>query len=296
MPTLDPPADAPGFSPNLMRALALPKAFVVGCQKSGTTWVQHLLASHPEVCSRGEARLGTLLFPLLAQVARAYNEQQRVGAVNRIEDPQLREIGRLACCSLFARWLDAERDSDRVRLIAEKTPEHAQALPVLDAVFGGCRIVHVIRDGRDCTVSGWFHNLREHADEFRARFPTMALYADYFASQHWGPYIRSAQSWGAANPDRYHEIRYEELIERPHAGYAALFRFLGVGADEETVRGCVERTSFHAMTGRDPGEQNVSSHFRKGVVGDWREHLDPDAVAAFERPVLGLMRELSYAA
>lgn len=280
--------------PNLMRALTLPTAFVVGCQKSGTTWVQHLLAAHPEVCSRGEARLGTLLFPLFAQVARTYNEQQRAGQVNRLEDPQLREIARVACASLFARWLDAHPDTDRVRLIAEKTPEQAQALPLLDAVFPECRVVHVIRDGRDCVVSGWFHNIRENEQKFRVRFPTMTAYAEFFARDHWAPYIRAARSWGLANPARYLELRYEDLLERPHEGYAALFAFLGVSADDTTVDACVERTSFKAMTGRTPGDENASSHFRKGVAGDWREHLDPAALAAFERPVRDLMRELAY--
>lgn len=293
---MPPPPAAPTFPPTLARALALPKAFVVGCQKSGTTWVQRLLGAHPEVCSRGEARLGTLLFPLLAQTARTYNEHQRAGEINRLENEQLRAVGLVAACSLFARWLDAEPEPDRVRLIAEKTPEHAQALELLDAVFPACRVVHVIRDGRDCAVSGWFHQLRQNATQFRAQFPTMAAYAEFFARDHWAPYIRAARAWGVAHPDRYHELRYEDLIERPHEGYAALFEFLGVSADDATVSACVERTSFKAMTGRAPGEENASSHFRKGVVGDWREHLDADALAAFERPVRDLMRELAYAA
>ena len=39
--------------------------FIVGCQKSGTTWVERLLNGHPDVRCHGEAYFGPVLMPLL---------------------------------------------------------------------------------------------------------------------------------------------------------------------------------------------------------------------------------------
>lgn len=41
---------------------------------------------------------------------------------------------------------------------------------------------------------------------------------------------------------------------------------------------------FTALSnGRQPGEENLASFFRKGMPGDWRNHFDPAANAEFIR-------------
>lgn len=281
--------------PRFDRAAALPKAFIVGCQKSGTTWVQHILAAHPAVACRGEACLGNFLAPLVAHAAKSFNERQRAGQVNAFTTPETVAMARAGATALFARWLDAEPDPDAIRVIAEKTPEHAIALPALESMFPACRVVHIIRDGRDGVVSGWHHNLRENPGPFRARFPDMASYAAYFAQSHWLPYIAAARAWGGANPDRYLEFRYESLLAEPHAGVARLLGFLGVDDSASAVERCVAAASFERLSGgRSPGQADQASHFRKGVAGDWREGLDPAALHAFEAAASKMMADLGY--
>ncbi|MHC4428086.1 MAG: sulfotransferase, partial [Planctomycetota bacterium] len=51
--------------------------FVLGCQKSGTTWVAGLVDAHPEVCCRGEGHVSDLIGPMVEQVGRLYNEDGR---------------------------------------------------------------------------------------------------------------------------------------------------------------------------------------------------------------------------
>lgn len=281
--------------PRFAQAAALPKAFIVGCQKSGTTWLQQVLAAHPAVACRGEACLGNFFVPLLAHAAKSFNQRQRAGSVNTLNGAETVAMARAGALALFARWLDAEPDPDTISLIAEKTPEHAVCLPTLGAVFPGCRVVHIIRDGRDGVVSGWHHNLRENAVSFRARFPDMASYAAYFAQGHWMPYITAARAWGSLNPGRFIECRYEDLLADPHAGMARLLAFLGVDASAQAVGRCVEAASFKSLSGgREPGQADASSHFRKGVAGDWREGLDEASVRAFEQAAGPLLAELGY--
>ena len=46
--------------------------------------------------------------------------------------------------------------------------------------------------------------------------------------------------------------------------------------DAAVVRRCLDETSFEKLSGgRGPGEEDRSSLFRKGVLGDWQKHFDP---------------------
>lgn len=265
--------------------------FVVGCQKSGTTWVQHLLDGHPEICCKGEAYFGPVLLPALQQALDFYSGRQKLEELGRFDSEALVQVFTAAVALQFHRWAD----SQPVRCIGEKTPEHAMCLGPLNAAFPDAKIIHVIRDGRDVTVSGWFHNLRQKKETFQQRFPTMAAYAEYLLQNHWIPYIQQARLFGRTFPDRYLELRYEDLSADCSAGVARMLDFLGVDTSDASVRACCEAGSFRRLAGgRENGVEDKSSFFRKGVVGDWREHFDEKVLQVFARIGGPLMQELGY--
>jgi len=261
------------------RIAAGPVFFIVGCQKSGTTWVQRLLDGHPEIACRGEARVADLLVPLLDQVRGAYAANHRLDEADDFDDDRFETAAGLFASALFAGWAEA----GGARIVGEKTPQHALFMPRLARWFPGSRFVHVIRDGRDGAVSGWFHNLRRGRPDFRRRFPDFAEYVRYYVAAHWIRYIDAARGFAATAPDRCHELRYEDLHADGARVVTDLLRFLGVDAGDEAVTACLDAGSFERLSGGRPrGEADPASHFRKGVVGDWAEHFDRPARAAFE--------------
>jgi len=277
------------------RADGLPRAFVVGCQKSGTSWMQALLDAHPEVCSRGEACFGHGLIVPMMKHFQAYNASQRAGELNTFDGEDTLEVILHAIRILQRKWVDASESPERVRVVAEKTPEHAMGLGLLNAVFPHMRLIHIIRDGRDGVISGWHHNLREKGDAFKSRFPTLASYTRYFVEHHWVPYITAAQRWGGEHPDRYLEIQYERVLESPIDHAKRIFTFLGVDTTGSVIEHAVERTSFRTLSGgRDRGETDNASHFRNGTAGGWQNDLDARSVAAFEELGGDLLEELGY--
>lgn len=269
--------------------------FIVGCQKTGTTWLQKLLDAHPQALCKGEGRFTAVLLPLLKQAAEQHNANHKAKDDGNLERDDLQDLFRAAVGLLMARWLENAENPEAIHCIGEKTPEHAVGLPIFDSSFPGCRVLHIVRDPRDVVVSGWFHNLRQKGDAFKQQFATPADYAAYVMQGHYVPYITKARQFGAQHPDRYHELRYEALHREPVETLAGVCDALGLDSDGATIRGCLDAASFDKLAGgRDQGQEDRGSFFRKGVVGDWQEHLDDAALQAIKQHAGELMGELGY--
>ena len=74
-----------------------------------------------------------------------------------------------------------------------------------------------------------------------------------------------------------------------------MLEFLGVDTSKKVVAQCCTAGNFKKLAaGREPGTENRNSHFRKGTVGDWRNHFDAEATEVFERHAGKLLRQLDY--
>ena len=266
--------------------------FIVGCQKSGTTWIERLLNGHADIRCHGEGYFGPVLMPFLQQAIQGYNQKQKAGDEGLFTTDDLRELLRTAMGLSFMRWVgDGE-----VKAIGEKTPEHALCMNPLAECFPNAKFIHITRDGRDVCVSGWFHNLRKAGPDFAKRFPDMNAYIQYTVTKHWLPYIQHAQQFGTQHPERYYELRYEDLHADPAGQTREMLTFLGMDDDEASINACLEAGSFKKLTeGRTRGEEDKSSFFRKGVIGDWQNHFDDSNVAAYEQAAGQLPSQLGHA-
>ncbi|MHC4990434.1 MAG: sulfotransferase family protein [Planctomycetota bacterium] len=265
--------------------------FVVGCQWSGTTWVGRLLDAHPHVACRGEGHLTDVLTPMLELAINGYNDQDETTHKLTVED--LFCAVRLLADRMLAGYVEAS-GCERVVAVGDKTPEAAVAVPQLGRLYPEARFVHVIRDGRDGAVSGWAHLQRQGQAD---RFAAFEDYAAYFAEHHWKPYVERARAAGASLPGRYMEVHYESLLTEPRATTAELLRFLGVESDDATVDTCVSGASFERLSGGRPrGEEDATSHFRKGVAGEWVEHFSEQARRRFADAAGDLLDALGYGA
>lgn len=262
-----------------------PVFLIVGCQRSGTTWLQRMLNAHPHLACTGETALGPVFTPLLEQFAQRYNQQQHerhdqfgpLPDYRCIDSEQLLRILADTLRMILTRHAQAEGKSCR-RLVAvgEKTPEHAIYLNLFAAALPGLKVLHIVRDPRDVVVSGWFHNLRLQPKAFARRFPDPVAYARYTVERHWVPYTDAARGFGRQNPGGFREIGYEQLHLEPEPIVSSLLAWLGADADPGNVERCVRAASFRALSGgRSPGQEDRGSFFRKGNVGDYQDHLSP---------------------
>lgn len=259
------PGPAAASLPGALSQLDAPPIFVVGHPRSGTTWVYDVLVEHPEVAGVLESWLfskGAGLFPLLNRRhwdAQALGDEfgQSVGLGALASRAEVVEEVRQLTARLLARALTPEH-----RFLVEKTPVHHDAMEAIAEVFPEARFIHVVRDGRDVTVS------------FRAATGSwLAWNASGSAFDHaraWVRTIRTAREAGARLGDRFMEVRYEDLKEDPVGHAGRLFDFCGIPCERELLERICAATAF------DRRFAGGADRFRRaGRVGDWRDALGP---------------------
>ena len=78
-------------------------------------------------------------------------------------------------------------------------------------------------------------------------------------------------------------IRYEDLVANEQEQFARIVNYCQLGTSPEALREIVTRNSFEKQTGRHKGEEDTASHFRKGIVGDWRNAFSEKVKQEFKR-------------
>jgi len=71
-------------------------------------------------------------------------------------------------------------------------------------------------------------------------------------------------------------VTYEELSKDPKTVLLRILKYLEVEADEGLVDDAIRKFSFEALSGRKKGvEDKGNTSFRKGIVGDYKNHFNP---------------------
>jgi Sulfotransferase family len=262
--------------------------FIGGTVKSGTTWLQLLLNAHPDVSCNGEGHFGSGLAPILKPAFDRYNQLivhesksvfGEIAGYQQLSDDDFQFL--LATCIGLS--LLRQSKSATARAVGEKTPSNIRYFSLLHSLFPSAKFLHIVRDGRDCAVSGWFHGLRTAREWTRKNFSSLDDYAVKHAD-YWAKELATAKAFADKNQNRVHQIRYEDLVEDIGRTLADVLNFLGVDAGEAVLAECRSAASFESLSGgRAVGQQSPNSFFRKGIAGDWRNHLSAEANAAFRQ-------------
>ena len=294
----------PGPAP----ALEYPKIFVVGCPRSGTTWVAGILALQPRVIHGAESQLypsirhsigGRRRFDpvgwarLLYGVDRGRRIGLESGLHHYLDRRTLERLGRQALATggsadeVSNRLARAVLDSYFTRsggtadsVLVEKTPSHIFAAARILRAFPEAHVVEVVRDGRDVCVSMQLRGTRVRS------FPTTAE----GRIRMWMNAVRAGQEL-QRDPqlcDRVTEIRYETLKADPVSEIARLYAAVGLDASPDFVRYAAASSDIERYpTG--PGE------FRhRGEVGTWADFFSPEDEDLFRSMVGDRFEEFGY--
>ncbi|MBA3852756.1 MAG: sulfotransferase, partial [Chloroflexi bacterium] len=152
-------------------------------------------------------------------------------------------------------------------------------------LFPDAQYVHLVRDAYDVVAS------------FRDRWGYRS--ALRVARGDWARYVRAGRDFGQGLPaGRYHELRYEALVDSPEPALRSLFEFLGEAWDPVVLRfqdaphDATERYTRFTAERRAAGGGDGAVYTSR--VGAGRRELDPVLRAVVRKGAGQLLRELGY--
>ena len=140
----------------------------------------------------------------------------------------------------------------------------------LRPIEGLVNILVVVRDPRDVCVSSAFYDIMKGnipKDAFDAslqeRLAMGGINADLIPS-----YLELKDSM------EHYLIRFEDMILNPLSQISSMLDHFGYIYDKSSLEKALRNNTFKKLSGgREIGETNEKHHYRKGIVGDWRNYL-----------------------
>lgn len=167
------------------------------------------------------------------------------------------------------------------------------------------RAFFVYRDPRDIVVSGYFlrkstdtlGNTAEDRNFLQAASLEDGLIYSIDRAERRGVFeaFRSWTDAASENPN-VKLTRYEDLTgDDSFRSIQELMSFFDVAIGPQELRELVARCSFDRLSGgRRRGEADRSSHYRRGVAGDWKQYFTPRIDERFNEVAGDLLRLFGY--
>lgn len=235
--------------------------FLVGAERSGTTMFRLMLTHHPEIAWCTEFGCAVDWLPPSGWPnLETYYETL---ANDRIFLSHQFTIDKtLAYPELVDSFLRQEQQRTGKPVIGALVHRHFDRLP---RIWPDARFIHMLRDGRDvarsCIGMGWAGNVWTGVERWIE------------AEQLWDRFVSTL------TPDRWTEIRYENLVSNPVAELTRICQFLGVDYHPNML-------SYAGATTYDKPDPKL--------IAQWRTKLSELEIRQVESRIANLLAARGY--
>jgi Sulfotransferase family len=269
--------------------------FVLGCGRSGTKMLYHtLLSAGGFAVYHAESNAFNLIGLRFGNLAKVENRRalldqwlrsklfSRSGLAREEIEPKILQDCRNA--GDFLRILmETIARKQGVERWAESTPLHLLYLPMIKKLFPDALIVHIIRDGRDVTVSlnrvGWIKPL---AWDKKRRLLAPAIF--------WRWIVNRGRKAGRSMGGDYMEVHYEDVVRKPRETLQRLGEFIDHDLNYERIQLNAQETLRNPNSSFRGDGQEVESN----PIERWKKVLSKREIAQVEGLIGGLLRETGY--
>jgi hypothetical protein len=257
--------------------------FLVACPRSGTTLLSVMLHAHPRIAMPPETRFLLPVYRERATFGDLRDTASRRQLARRITAPRKSKFADLGLdrpetvraivaapptigSAMGTVWREFARSRGKVRW-GEKRPAYWEDVDVVLRLFPKAQLIHLVRDGRACIAS-----LKELEWWDRSPITTMTTWT---LAQH-----ELNRAGRKLAPERYHRLRYEDLLADPRSELGRLCGFLGEDFDPAMLDFAAaaddivpDRKSWHERTRGALDDARVDA---------WRHVLNADELGLFE--------------
>jgi hypothetical protein len=286
--------------------------FIRGFMRSGTNWVNNLLNLHPKVSCTGEFYFNEILDAINEKLNSPYSllGEKNVSATAR----QYFEYFVKACI----KEANCRSGKEQIVWYGDRTPR-----PLDPVVLDGAHHFLCVRDPRDVLTSWTYHLLRipmangetdphqmvfDNYPGLRKKREIFLNNNEYFKEnpaelfrdeEAWVVSLANDWAWrigknlgtirkiekGQINATVY-LVRYETLLQDFENEKNRLFQFLGVDPGEAKPVDELTTPSFE--------KEDLGSHYRKGIKGDWQNYFTEDTCEFFKKAAGQALVDMGY--
>ncbi|MEX0306602.1 MAG: sulfotransferase [Ruegeria sp.] len=220
--------------------------FVIGQPRSGTTLMEMMLSSLPNIAGCGELTLG-------ADLSLAFVDEQKP-----FDGEAATEFAQE-----FRKLMPPIPEGSNA--FVDKMPHNYQRVGFLLSAFPDALVINMMRDPRDVGLSKWIRRFpapgMRYASNLKAIAHSANLYRQYIT--HWNKVFA----------DRILTVRYEELVSDPKTNSQNVAAFCDIAWDERMMHP-EENTKQVRTASIDQVRKKIST----SSIGGWQEvaeHLQP---------------------
>lgn len=255
--------------------------FIVGMGRSGTTLLSMMLNSHSMIA----------IAPETHYFARFLNSR-RYGLTDELQtvisdlqiDPEqffskIEKLDNHSHAAVFQLMLTMYAESRNKMIWGEKTPHHLLFVPEIKRYFPSSKIIHIVRDPRDVSLSlrnvPWNKgSILNHATS-------------------WNAFMRLSDVYKSRYQSDFLEVKYENLVKDPQQVLAEITDFLGVPFESQIITDFRKNPNFQVQ--KEPWKKRTLDNLDGSNVSKWTILLSDEAKLVFHVVSARWMRSRGYA-
>lgn len=229
--------------------------FVLGMPRSGTSLVEHILASHPDVYGAGE--LADILHMVKKLPVLTGNGSGFPHAVTALDQSAIDALAHQYLVHLHELAPDVSR-------VVDKSPDNFKFLGIIELLFPDARVIHCVRDPIDTCLSCYFQ-------EFSVTQP-YSCNLEHLGAYYQG-YQRLMAHWKSTLSIPILDVHYEEIVADQETESRRMIEFCNLDWNDSCLQ--FHKTErFVATSSYDQVRRPIYS----SSVSRWekyRQHLGP---------------------
>jgi tetratricopeptide (TPR) repeat protein len=228
--------------------------FIISLPRSGSTLLEQMLGSHPEIEAVGELPYIPAILRSLMEMATRRGRTTVLQAIASLDDRIAQAMGQD-----YLKRASLHRKTDK-RWFLDKLPHNWSNVLFIKRILPYARFIDIRRPAMDCCFSNFTQSFTSaHASSFTLRDMGRS-YVDN---------VRLMDHLDQVAPGLVHHIRYNSLVESPRPTLEASLAYLGLDWDDTVL-------DFHRSDRvvRTPSSEQVRRPLNRDGMEVWRPYAE----------------------